>query len=166
MSLHWIVLCPQMAKNSHQKITLLSMKQGSLFCFVLSHWDLPNHSVSCWALGIFSCWVWVHWLGLRLFGAKMWKLLIIEPSSQWNLKIKPKLKTVLKFGSVSWCCWKAFDESDLIEFISQFSKVKCGRYIDFWVGFCFKQIVKNWVWKEKSVEPSMCSHLGQQHRLH
>ncbi len=32
---------------------LLSMKQGSLFCFVLSRWDLPNHGTSCHALGIF-----------------------------------------------------------------------------------------------------------------
>jgi hypothetical protein len=45
--------------------------------------------------------------------------------------------------------------------------------IDFLSGFCcwkLKQIApkkkkkKNWVWKEKkkSVQPSMCSHLGQQ----
>ncbi len=36
--------------------------------------------------------------------------------------------------------------------------------IDFWVNFVtkkFKKIAKNWVWKEKSVEPSMCSQLGQ-----
>ncbi len=32
---------------------VLSMKQGSLFCYVLSRWDLPNHGTSCHALGIF-----------------------------------------------------------------------------------------------------------------
>jgi hypothetical protein len=38
-----------------------------LFCFVLSHWDLPNHNTSCHALGIFeiSQWIWVHWLGFK-----------------------------------------------------------------------------------------------------
>ncbi len=38
-----------------------------LFCFVLSHWDLPNHNTSCHALGIFerSRWIWVHWLGFK-----------------------------------------------------------------------------------------------------
>jgi len=119
MSLHWIVLCPQMAKNSHQQKTLLSMKQGSLFCFVLSHWDVPHHSASRWALGIFSWWVWVHWLGLRLFGATMWKLLIIEPFSEWNLN-KTQTENCIRIWECSWCCWKAFDESDLIEFINTF----------------------------------------------
>jgi len=158
MSLHWIVLCPQMAKNSHQQKTLLSMKQGSLFCFVLSHWDVPHHSASRWALGIFSWWVWVHWLGLRLFGVTMWKLLIIELFSEWNLN-KIQTENYIRIWECSTRCWKAFDESDLIEFISQFSEVRCERYIDFWVGFCFQQL-------QKLVEPSMCSHLGQQHRLH
>jgi hypothetical protein len=32
-----------------------------------------------------SGWVGVHQLGLRLFGAMGWKLLIIEPFSQWKL---------------------------------------------------------------------------------
>jgi hypothetical protein len=45
--------------------------------------------------------VWVHPLGLRLVGATVWKLLIIEPFSQWKLnKIKSKLKTVLEFEGV------------------------------------------------------------------
>jgi len=44
----------------------------------------------------------VHWLGLRLFGATMWKLLVIEPFSQWKLnKIETEnLKTVLEFGGI------------------------------------------------------------------
>jgi hypothetical protein len=27
----------------------------------------------------------------------------------------------------SWCFWKALGELDLIEFISQFSEIRCGR---------------------------------------
>jgi len=38
--------------------------------------------------------------------------------------------------------------------------------VDFVVGNSNKLQKKNWVWNEKLVEPSMCSHLGQQHRLH
>jgi hypothetical protein len=41
----------------------------------------------------------VHTLGLRLFGATVWKLLIIEPFSQWKLN-KIKTETVLKFGGI------------------------------------------------------------------
>jgi hypothetical protein len=68
----------------------LCMKQGSLFCFVLLCWDeiLPNHGASCCALVSSKSfwWVGVHWLGLRLFGATVWrKLLIIESFSQWKM---------------------------------------------------------------------------------
>jgi hypothetical protein len=65
---------------------------SKVVCFDLSSWGLPNHGISCQALGIsgklsmsrrgfkpFSN------LGLRLFGATCGKLLIIEPFSQWKL---------------------------------------------------------------------------------
>jgi hypothetical protein len=78
----------------------LSMKQGNLFCFVLSPWNFPNHNASCCTFGIFGKlwgWIRVHELGFRLFGATMWKLLIIEPFFQWKIN-KIKLKFVLEFG--------------------------------------------------------------------
>jgi hypothetical protein len=62
------------------------MKQGSLFCFVCHaeisrtmalHAVLLVSSESSWQVG-------VHQLGLRLFGATVWKLLIIEPFSQFK----------------------------------------------------------------------------------
>jgi hypothetical protein len=138
--------------------------------FCLSHWDLPNHHTSCCttfhaALLIcseISCWVWVHWLALRLFGAMVWKLLIIEPFSQWKLN-KIKTENCIRIWGAFWCCWKALIEPDLIKFISQFSELRCRRYWHL-SGFCcwkFKQIAKNWVWKEKVVEPSMCSHIAE-----
>jgi hypothetical protein len=132
-----------------------------LFC--LSHWDLPTRvfHVALLVPSGSSRWVGMHWLGLRLFGATVWKLLIIEPFSQWKLnKIKTE-NTVLEFwGGCSWCYWKALGESDFIEFISHFSELRCERYWFFSEFYCwkFKQIAKIWVWKEKAVEPLMCSN--------
>ncbi len=80
-----------------------------------------------------SWWVSLHRLGLRLFGATMWKLLIIEQFFQWELN-KIETENCIRIWGHSWCCWKAFNERDLIEFISQFSKLRCGRYW-FWVDF-------------------------------
>jgi len=90
-----------------------------------------------------SRWVGVHQLGLRLFGGQVWKLMIIESFSQWTLN---KIKTENSIGiwKHSRCCWKSLSESELIEFVSQFSELRCGRYW-FWSGFCcwkFKQIAK------------------------
>ncbi len=39
----------------------------------------------------------MHRFGLRLFGTAVWKLLIIEPFSQWKLN---KVETELEFGGV------------------------------------------------------------------
>jgi hypothetical protein len=111
-------------KNSEIIIRIgnLSMKQGRLFCFVLSHWDLPNHGTSCCALGIeSSC-----WLGLRLFGPTMWKLLIIESFFKWKSN-QNKTKNHIRIWRRSLCCWKAHSDSNLIESISQFSKLKFGK---------------------------------------
>jgi hypothetical protein len=74
-----------------------------------------------------SRWVGVHRLGLRLFGVTVWKLLIIEPFSQWKLS-KIKTENCIGIWGRSWCCWKALGKSNLIEFISQFLKLMCERY--------------------------------------
>jgi len=67
---------------------------SKVICFVLSQWYLLNH-IAFHAMLLVSLesswWVGVHQLGLRLFGATMWKLLINEPFFQWKLnKIKTK----------------------------------------------------------------------------
>ncbi len=72
-------------------------------------------------------WFGVHWLGSKLFGATMRKLLIIEPFSQWKLN-KIKIENYIEIWGHLWCCWKTFGESNLIEFISQFSKLRFGQY--------------------------------------
>jgi hypothetical protein len=111
----------------------------------------------------------VHWLGLRLFGAMVWKLsMIIEPFSQWKLN-KIKREDCIGIWEHSWCYWKAFGKSDLIKFVSQLSELlRCARYRIFeWILLLeIQKNYKNWVWKEKSVKPSMCSHLGHRYKLH
>jgi len=61
------------------------------------------------------------------FGAIVWKLLIIEAFSQWKLN-KIESENSIEIWGHSWCCWKALGESDFMEFISQFSELRCGRY--------------------------------------
>jgi len=140
----------------------LSMKQGSLFCFVC-HVEIFQIIVLHIALlvSLESCqWVGVHWFGLRFFGAMVWKLLIIEPFSPWKLN-KIETENYIGIWRSSWCCWKALDESDLIEFISQFSELRCKRY---WFSnkFCcwkLKQITKiGFRWKNH-LSPQ-CVHIG------
>jgi hypothetical protein len=101
---------------------------SKVICFVLSHWDLPSHGAVPCALGIFGKLlnelVGVHQFGLRLFGATMWKLLIIEPFFQWKLN-KIKNENFIGICKCSWCCWKAHSDSDLIKFIS---KLRCEKY--------------------------------------
>ncbi len=87
-----------------------------------------------------SWWIGVHWFGLRFFGVIVWKLLIIKPYSQWKLN---KRKTKLYWNLGTFLVLETLNESNLIKFISQFSKLRGGRW--FFSGFCcwkFKQIAK------------------------
>ncbi len=64
-----------------------------LFCFVycikISQTMVLFHAMLLLSLESSQWGVGVHQLGLRLFGATMWKLLIIEPfSQQWSNKIE------------------------------------------------------------------------------
>jgi hypothetical protein len=119
---------------------------SEVVCFVFSPSDLPHHSASYRTLSISlesSWWVGVHWLGLRLFGAMVWKVLIIEPFTQWKW-IKIETENCIGIWGCSWCWQKPLSKSDLTEFISQFSELSCERYW-FLSGFCcwkFKQIAK------------------------
>jgi hypothetical protein len=149
-------------------VTNLSMKHGSLFCFVLFYFLCHakiSHTIVLHVTLLVSLqnsqWIEVHWVGLRLFGTMMWKLLIIELLFEWKLNII-ETKKFIRIWKHSWCYWKGFGKLDLIDFISQFSKLRCGRYW-FLSGFC---CYKNWLCKEKSVDPLMCSHLDQWHMLH
>jgi hypothetical protein len=59
----------------------------------------------------------VHRLGLSLFGATMWNLLIIEPFFGRKLN-KIETKNYIEVWGHYWGCWKTFNESNLIKFIS------------------------------------------------
>ncbi len=87
-----------------------------LFCFVC-HTRSPKSHASCCALYIYGKLLTskVHWLGLKLLGVTIWKLLIIESIFQWKQK-KLKLKKMLECAGNSWCPLEALDKSDLIEF--------------------------------------------------
>ncbi len=101
-----------------------------------------------------SRWVGVQGLVLRLFGAMVCKLLIIEPFSQWKIN-KVKIENYITIWGCSWCCPNALDEADLLEFISQFSELRCER--DWFLsGFCcwkFKQIAKIGFGRKNQLSP-------------
>jgi hypothetical protein len=89
--------------------------------------------------------------------------LIIELFSQLKLNNIGNENCIEIWGR-SWCSRKALGKSDLTEFISQVFRAKVWKILIFeWI--LLLEIQKNWkncVCEEKLVEPSMCSHLGQQ----
>jgi len=82
-------------------------------------------------------WIGVHWLGLNLFGAIMWNLLLLNHFF-WRKLNKIKTKNYIEIWGCPWCHWKTFNKSNLIKFISWFWKLKCGRYW-FLIGFGSKR---------------------------
>jgi hypothetical protein len=98
------------------------MKQGSLFCFVL----FATCRSPLRTFGIFRK-LWMTRGAPTWFGAIVWKLLIIEPFSQGKLN-KIESENSIRIWGCSGCCWKALGESDLGEFVSQFSELRCERY--------------------------------------
>jgi hypothetical protein len=89
-----ISLCKFLYRIPSLLLTYLSMKQGSLFCFVLFYHTQISQIMALHAMFLASLessrWVGVHHLGLRLVGGAVWKLLIIESFCQWKLN---KIKT-------------------------------------------------------------------------
>jgi hypothetical protein len=148
----------------------LCMKQGSLFCFVLSRWDLLNHVFHVGLLVSLesSWWVWAQtWVWDCLELRCIYKLLTIEPFSQWKwnkIEIKKMYWNLEAFlvllKSPRWVrsSWVYFTI-----FRAKVWKILIREWI---LLLKIQKNCKNWVWKEKSGKPSMCSHLGQWHRLH
>jgi hypothetical protein len=118
------------------EVLLYLWNKCSLFCFV-SHAEISQTTTFHGALLVSlesSRWIGVHYLGLRLFGAIMWKPLIIEPFFRWKLN-KIETENCIAIWGPSWCYWKSLGESDLIELISRFSELRCRIYWYF-SGFC------------------------------
>jgi hypothetical protein len=98
----WISFAIEMSFVYDICASYLFMKRGSLFCFVC-HVEISQttalHAMLLVSLES-SQWVGVHWLGLRLFGAMVWKLLIIESFSQWKLN-KIAIENFIRIGFYS-----------------------------------------------------------------
>ncbi len=95
---------------------------------MLSHQDLPskqNHGgdslLHSWYLlkALEECRDGTNLLGLRLFGAKVWKLFDYSIIFSMKTKIKSKLKNVLQFwvAGAFLVLLESLGEADLIEFL-------------------------------------------------
>jgi hypothetical protein len=73
-----------------------------------------------------------------------------------------KTENCIGIWGCSWCCCKALGKSDLIEFNSQYSGLRCVKHIDFLVDFVAansNKVQKNGFGKKNQLSPqSMCSH--------
>ncbi len=112
---------------------------------------------------------WYLGKALMIMGALTWFEIVwsnsVEAIDYWIifpmiifLKIKAKNSIVI-WGS-SWCYWKALGKSDLIDFISQFSELWCGRYW-FLSEICyykFKQIAKIEIGRKNQLS-HQCVHI-------
>jgi hypothetical protein len=124
-----------------------------LFCFVFfGHAEISRTMMLHVALLVCSessRRVGVHWLGLRLFGATLWKLLIIEPFSQWQLN---KIKTGNYIGILGvlespW--WVRFNRVYFTIFRAKVWKILILKWI---LLLEIQTNCKNWVCKEIAVE--------------
>jgi len=159
---HWLMylIISCIAMVHYYLNNLSSLKQGSLLCFVC-HTEISQttmfHDMLLVSLES-SLMSWVHQLGLRLFGATVWKHLIIKKLFQWKLN-KIKIEKCIKIWGCSWCYWKALNNSDFnIVYFTIFIAKVWKIFIFEWILFWKLKIFKNGVWKEKWVQPSMCSH--------
>jgi hypothetical protein len=114
--------------QKHLHVTIICL-WSQVVCFVLSHWDLPNHGTSCHALGIFGKLLMsrVHECSLKLFGATVWNHFSMKIKSNQIKKLYWNLAASLVFLESPW--WVRFNR-----LISQFSELRCGRYF-FWGDF-------------------------------
>jgi hypothetical protein len=121
-----------------------------LFCFILSCWDLSTHGAPCQALHavlLIPSKKLLMSRGVPTWFETVWSY-SVEAIDYWtifSMKLyKIETENCIGIWRCSWCCWKAFGESDLIEFVSQFLELICGRYW-FLSEFCcwkFQQIAK------------------------
>jgi hypothetical protein len=92
-------------KKKRKQPDIYLWSKVSLFCFCHSEISQTTtaHHVALLVSWESSRWLGVHRLGLRLFGATVWKLLIIESFSQWKLN-KIKIENYIGIWGHSCCC--------------------------------------------------------------
>jgi len=134
------------------------------FCHAELSWTMAFHATLLVSLES-SWWVGVHQLGFRLFGATMWTLLMIEPFYQTKQNRNWKVYWYLGvFLVLSESPWKFIFNRVYFKIF----RAKVWKILSFeWILLLEIQTTcKNWVRKEESVEPLMCSYLGHWHRRH
>ncbi len=128
----------------------------------LSCWDLPIHGTSICALLVISesshkygCTDLV-WESLELLCGSYWLFFSMKTKSN-----QIKTGNCIGIWGCSWCCCKALDKSDLIEFNSQYSELRCVEQIDFRVYFVAansNKLQKNGFGKKNQLSPQ-CVHI-------
>jgi len=114
----------------------------------------------------------VHWWVLVHAGPTtwVWDCLDLWCVSYWllnhflNIKLnKIETENFTGIWGHSWCCWKALGWVRFNRVHFTIFRAKVWKILLFeWILLLeIHKNYKNWVWKEKSVEPSICSHLGQ-----
>ncbi len=98
----------------------LSVKEGSLFCFVLFVF-MRSTKLGCFRLHSWSLWKALEEEGC--IGLVSWRLdygcrssWILNDFFQWKLNFRVA-ENFRGIGMCLWCCWKDLDERDLTEFI-------------------------------------------------
>ncbi len=134
----WLTILYKLWKLNRGQTIYLWSKVVCFVRFVRLRSSKPRLLHAALLVSLESSW-WVggvhrlYWVGWKIL------LLIIEPFFHWKLN---EMETencieILEGYCCSCFCWKALGEWDLMEFSSQFSELRCGRYW-FLSGFCSK----------------------------
>jgi hypothetical protein len=138
-------------------------------CLVLSCWDLPNHGASCRTLGSFrkllmsrgaSTWFETIWRS-GLEAIDYWTIFSMKFKSNQNWKLYWNLEAFLVLLEIS--PWVRFNKIYFTIFRAKMWKILILERI---LLLEIQTNCKIGFGKEKSVEPSMCSHSGELHVLH
>ncbi len=129
-----------------------------MFCCITLRPPKPWHFMLCsWDWKLLLTWFEIIWT-YNAEAIDYWTIFSMKVKSNRN-------KKNIRIWRCSLCCWKALGALNLIEYILQFSKLKCGRFYFLSEFYCwkFKQITKIRFEKKNQLNPQ-CVHtwkLGQ-----
>jgi hypothetical protein len=122
------IKCSRKSLHIRQKdFRIYLWREGCLFvccvCFCLSHWDLPNHRASCYALVIIgsrcflqgSQWIGVHQVGFINVLTSVGEFIEYWTTFALKIHLKPNFLNYRRIWVCFWYCWKSlyFNEGDL-----------------------------------------------------